>query len=364
MSKEVQRPSCVVDLTLSSCSSDDENGITTRVAPLVDSSHALAGHQSRKRSRSASLPTNLSRRHTFSDRTTETVELVSSSDEECNPSAADIPQPSQMRSVVCCPVDKRSPLEVLLQTPNEPVDIFLALAHKLSTSNTSPPLQAPAQTEAAIHRASDPTCSDISLVAQPSTTEEDAAPAPVGVFVPRLKAQRSVFVKGLPLHVTQRRQRLAENNVWIRRLPPEGVVTDSGSIFDAFVAHHPKLSQQDVFDVVAEVRSDEKIELAAHPSIHAFRLHASTDTAHDVVGNGRPGRHEIVEMWDDDGEEYAGEKILRLIRTMRLVGVVIVVTRWWGGKLLGPRRFTHIETVARRVLEAHGIVAPTFSVAQ
>lgn len=39
-------------------------------------------------------------------------------------------------------------------------------------------------------------------------------------------------------------------------------------------------------------------------------------------------------------------------------GVVVVVSRWFGGVLLGPSRFTHINNCARAHLVALGYIKP------
>lgn len=38
-------------------------------------------------------------------------------------------------------------------------------------------------------------------------------------------------------------------------------------------------------------------------------------------------------------------------------GVCVVVSRWFGGVLLGPARFTHINNAARQLLAAEGCIA-------
>ena len=48
---------------------------------------------------------------------------------------------------------------------------------------------------------------------------------------------------------------------------------------------------------------------------------------------------------DDDGEQYAGKKLERILAERKVEGS-IVVARWYGGVLLGPVRFTHIENCA------------------
>lgn len=49
---------------------------------------------------------------------------------------------------------------------------------------------------------------------------------------------------------------------------------------------------------------------------------------------------------DEDGERYAGKKLERVLEAANVEGA-IVVARWYGGVLLGPVRFVHIEECAR-----------------
>lgn len=41
---------------------------------------------------------------------------------------------------------------------------------------------------------------------------------------------------------------------------------------------------------------------------------------------------------------------------MDVKNVMVVVSRWWGGILLGPDRFKHINNATRNVLEKCGFV--------
>lgn len=54
---------------------------------------------------------------------------------------------------------------------------------------------------------------------------------------------------------------------------------------------------------------------------------------------------------DDDGEKWAGQKLERVLQEERVNGV-LMVARWYGGVMLGPVRFTHIEKVAREAIAA------------
>ncbi|EME48654.1 hypothetical protein DOTSEDRAFT_67630 [Dothistroma septosporum NZE10] len=54
---------------------------------------------------------------------------------------------------------------------------------------------------------------------------------------------------------------------------------------------------------------------------------------------------------DDDGEKYAGKKVEKVLEAMQVTGSC-VVARWYGGVMLGPVRFSHIETVAKEAIRA------------
>jgi putative IMPACT (imprinted ancient) family translation regulator len=51
----------------------------------------------------------------------------------------------------------------------------------------------------------------------------------------------------------------------------------------------------------------------------------------------------------DDGEKFAGKRLEKVLQDMNAVGAV-VVARWYGGVLLGPVRFNHIEHCAREAI--------------
>ena len=58
----------------------------------------------------------------------------------------------------------------------------------------------------------------------------------------------------------------------------------------------------------------------------------------------------IFQDFDDDGETAAGGRLLHLMQLMDVWNVVVVVSRWFGGVLLGPDRFRIINNVARQAL--------------
>ncbi|KAI4155126.1 MAG: hypothetical protein LQ340_001200 [Diploschistes diacapsis] len=52
---------------------------------------------------------------------------------------------------------------------------------------------------------------------------------------------------------------------------------------------------------------------------------------------------------DDDGERYGGRHVLKVLEAEGAQGA-LVVARWYGGIMLGPVRFTHIEDMARQAI--------------
>jgi Uncharacterized protein family UPF0029 len=65
---------------------------------------------------------------------------------------------------------------------------------------------------------------------------------------------------------------------------------------------------------------------------------------------------------DDDGEDAAGGRLAHLLQMRDEDGVLVVVSRWFGGILLGPKRFAVITNVAREgLIKYHSIMETTLS---
>lgn len=116
-------------------------------------------------------------------------------------------------------------------------------------------------------------------------------------------------------------------------------LTDRRSVFQAHVA--PFSSRADLAGVLNAVRATRKGASATHHT-WALRLAAPGDV---------DGRE--VEECDDDGEHGAGRVVLDVLRHTGVLGVVVVVSRWFGGVKLGPVRFRHIGRVAREAIDAY-----------
>ena len=53
--------------------------------------------------------------------------------------------------------------------------------------------------------------------------------------------------------------------------------------------------------------------------------------------------------------------MLHLLEIVGAEDALVVVSRWYGGTLLGPDRFKHINNAARAVMEAAGAIESTNS---
>lgn len=78
--------------------------------------------------------------------------------------------------------------------------------------------------------------------------------------------------------------------------------------------------------------SDKKVRSATH-NITAWRIKGENGVK--------------FQDCDDDGETAAGGRVLHLMQLMDIWNVMVVVTRWYGGHQLGPKRFSIINSVAR-----------------
>lgn len=90
--------------------------------------------------------------------------------------------------------------------------------------------------------------------------------------------------------------------------------------------------------------SDKRVRGATH-NITAWRIRGPNGTS--------------FQDCDDDGETAAGGRLLHLMQLMDLWDCMVVVTRWYGGQKLGPRRFALINTVARDAFIKAGLVDDT-----
>ncbi|KAG9831738.1 ribosomal protein S5 domain 2-like protein, partial [Aureobasidium melanogenum] len=112
------------------------------------------------------------------------------------------------------------------------------------------------------------------------------------------------------------------------------IIDDRASQFQAFFS--PTMPAK-------ELQNLDRIKDASH-RILAWRKPSSQRT---LVGSVRT----LETGTDDDGERYGGRHVLKVLEEMRVEGA-LVVARYYGGVMLGPVRFAHIENSARDAIRA------------
>ncbi|KAG0646462.1 hypothetical protein D0Z07_7577 [Hyphodiscus hymeniophilus] len=89
------------------------------------------------------------------------------------------------------------------------------------------------------------------------------------------------------------------------------------------------------------LENDKKVRSATH-NITAWRIKGENGVTYQDC--------------NDDGETAAGGRVLHLMQMMNIWNAMVVVTRWYGGHQLGPKRFSIINSVARNAFVKGGLV--------
>jgi len=111
-------------------------------------------------------------------------------------------------------------------------------------------------------------------------------------------------------------------------------VTDRKSKFQAHIAAVHSVEEAE--GVMAELLRDKRIANATH-NTSSYRILGPNGVKY--------------ENRDDDGETGAGDKLLYMLDKGNYINIIVIVTRWFGGIMLGADRFKHITGVAQVLLE-------------
>uniref|UniRef100_A0A667ZTD1 Impact RWD domain protein n=1 Tax=Myripristis murdjan TaxID=586833 RepID=A0A667ZTD1_9TELE len=115
-------------------------------------------------------------------------------------------------------------------------------------------------------------------------------------------------------------------------------ITDRRSTFQPHLA--PVVTPRQVKVVLDKLYENKKIASATH-NIYAYRIYCED-------------KQSFLQDCEDDGETAAGGRLLHLLQILDVRNVMVVVSRWYGGILLGPDRFKHINNCARNILVQEG----------
>ncbi|KAJ6497706.1 ribosomal protein S5 domain 2-type protein [Mycena sanguinolenta] len=120
-------------------------------------------------------------------------------------------------------------------------------------------------------------------------------------------------------------------------------IRDRGSVFVATV--YAASTPAEAAKCIAHLSRVVHAQKPASHEMNAWRCMVLKDGCTGLS----PDDFEVREGSADDGERWGGEKILAAMRKQGVIDAAIVVSRWYGGTLLGPARFSHIETCTLEV---------------
>lgn len=126
------------------------------------------------------------------------------------------------------------------------------------------------------------------------------------------------------------------------------------------ISPSPELQDRDSTFIAhaASVTSQAQVDIFRR---HIREAHVNDEASHEMLAArlmdlvpGKTGLNEtdftLKVIKDDDGEKYGSDAILRVLEKQGQVDKAVVVSRWFGGTLLGRVRFDHIEQVRRMCL--------------
>lgn len=87
----------------------------------------------------------------------------------------------------------------------------------------------------------------------------------------------------------------------------------------------PAKDASQVRDAIASVRRSHAKRPPAH-EIAAWRFMALKP---GMTGLGGEDDFEVVSAYDDDGEKWAGGRVLNIMKQAGVMDAVVVVSRWW-----------------------------------
>jgi len=124
----------------------------------------------------------------------------------------------------------------------------------------------------------------------------------------------------------------------IHWITSEDTLIDRKSVFQA---HLCLVENEDMVKRAVRklIEGSTKIQRATH-NMYAYRFTETLPNGKTIL------KHDN----DDDGEDAAGSRLAQLLEMRKEDGVLILVSRWYGGTHLGPKRFAHITNVARDLL--------------
>jgi Uncharacterized protein family UPF0029/Protein of unknown function (DUF1479) len=151
----------------------------------------------------------------------------------------------------------------------------------------------------------------------------------------------------------------AKETVQAQETPPDEPISTTHY---RWISGDPLVDKKSTFQAhLCAVQTEQQVQEALHHLItSSSKIQRATHNmyAWRIVQTLPDGRILTKHDNSDDGEDAAGSKLAYLLDMRNDKNVLVVVSRWYGGIQLGPKRFAHIVNVARELLVANPQVRP------
>lgn len=164
------------------------------------------------------------------------------------------------------------------------------------------------------------------LTSSGGTADPDSLPAPVTCDAARIEDRSSVFIG------------------YVYPLATASPTKISALLDNLTHVVHPTIPAA---ELPAQFRNSAPHRRGSTHDMYAYRVLQLKPGRSGMQG---PNDFGMEQGQEDDGEAWGADKIMRVVREMGASDVLVVVSRWYGGQLLGPARFEHIANAARAAL--------------
>ncbi|KAJ1017762.1 hypothetical protein NDA16_005080 [Ustilago loliicola] len=193
------------------------------------------------------------------------------------------------------------------------------------------------------------------LTSQPATNKQQQPSAPsLTAWLgkgPSASSSVSELATSLPMPTTCTAAQIVDrSSLFIGYVYP--LSTASSAYISALLSHltrvvHPTVPTDLLPPQFASASANKR---GSSHDMYAYRVF---ELKRDRTGLAGPDDFSLQEDKEDDGERWGGDRVLKVARDEGASDVLVIVSRWYGGELLGPVRFDHIENAARAAVQQH-----------
>jgi putative IMPACT (imprinted ancient) family translation regulator len=134
----------------------------------------------------------------------------------------------------------------------------------------------------------------------------------------------------------------------IKQWSVSNILTLKKSKFKAFCI--PIKNHDEISELITELPTlDKNVNKASHPAMYAWKTANSNSKLINLKK-----LDNLNQGFNDNGEGGAGLRLQGMLDRLKLINILVIVSRWYGGTPLGPARFKCISDVGMEALKIGG----------